>query len=378
MVRIADFEKVYDSRHSLAWQWKKEGRKIFSYVYALMPEELLYAADIIPVQLTESEDGEALRKGKMDMPEFFCSYSLSCAGQGTDGVYGYLDGAIFTDACPMIRTVFEVWEEKCAPPFFRFMLIPNQRHEDSIKFYVAQLNDLKERLEAFTGKKITDASLRNAIQVYNENRRLVDRLYETRKGDPPLVRGSEVYEVMKAGLVMPKEEHNRMLQELLDGIINEEPRAATGRPRLMLWSHVFEECSGRIYPNFVRLTEALGGEVVADELHRGSRYANREILDRPDPMQALAERYVEGVPHSWKYPHTLRIQNILESVERFRVAGIIFFVPKYCQTDWFQQYLIEKACKERNIPTLTVETVAGMPEAPVRTRIEAFLEMLSS
>ena len=64
-------------------------------------------------------------------------------------------------------------------------------------------------------------------------------------------------------------------------------------------------------------------------------------------------------------------------MEKYRVKGIVFFVPKYCQTDWFQQYLIEKTCKEKNIPYLTVETVAAMPEAPIRTRLEAFLEMLT-
>ena len=100
MVNIIDFEKIYQNRHSLAWQWKKEGKKIFGYIYSLMPEEILYAAGIIPVHLTESEDSEDLRKGTVDTPESFCDYSLSIAGQGISGVYNYLDGVIFNDALP--------------------------------------------------------------------------------------------------------------------------------------------------------------------------------------------------------------------------------------------------------------------------------------
>jgi hypothetical protein len=41
-----------------------------------------------------------------------------------------------------------------------------------------------------------------------ENRRLVKKLYATRKADNPPFAGSERYEVMKAGIVMPKEKHN--------------------------------------------------------------------------------------------------------------------------------------------------------------------------
>lgn len=376
MAQIKDFEKVYESRHSLAWQWKKQGKKIFGYLYSLMPEEILHAAGIVPVQLTESEDGESLRKGKVDIPEFFCSYSLSVSGQGLDGVYGYLDGAVFPDACPAMRTVFEVWADKCAPPFFKFMIIPTSKHEGALKFYAAQLKDFKGLIEEFTGNEITEDLLKNAIEVYNENRRLVADLYQTRAADNPPFAGSEIYEVMKAGIVMPKEEHSRMLKELLDGIAELPPREVDDKPRLMVWSHVFEECNGKMFPNFVRLVEDLGGEVVADELHRGSRYSDSLVALDTEPMAALAERYVEGVPHSFKYPVELRIKNIMESVEKYRVQGIVFFVAKYCQTDWFQQYLIEKACKEKNIPCLSIETMADMPEAPVRTRLEAFIEMI--
>ena len=117
MAKIEDFEKIYRNRHSLAWQWKKEGKKIFGYTYSLTPEELLFAADIIPVQLTESEDSEDLRRGKVDTPESFCSFSLSMAGQGISGVYKYLDGVIFNDACSQVKTACEVWVERWMPPF---------------------------------------------------------------------------------------------------------------------------------------------------------------------------------------------------------------------------------------------------------------------
>lgn len=324
MVKIEDFEKIYANRHSLAWQWKKEGRKIFGYVYSLTPEEILYAADIIPVQLTEGEDTEDLRRGKVDIPESFCSFSLSCAGQGASGVYNYLDGVIFTEACSQIKTAFEVWVERCMPSFFEFMMIPDQQDEPSIKFYVASLNRLKKHVEEFTGKPITADALRNAIEVYNENRRLVTRLYEMRLADTPPISGSQVFEVMKAGMVMPKDQHNAMLKDLLEEIPKWEHGIKENGPRIMAWAHIFEECNGKTNPNFIRMIEEFGGNVVYDELYHGSRYYDEEVTVKQDMLKDLAERYVGKVPHPSKYFSKQRIKNLLNALEKYRVEGIVF------------------------------------------------------
>ena len=140
------------------------------------------------------------------------------AGQGISGVYKYLDGVIFNDACSQVKTVCEVWVERWMPPFFEFMMIPDQQDEASIRFYVASLEVLKKCIEKFIGKGITDDAIKNAVEVYNENRRLVKKLYEMRLVDNPPILGSQVFKVMKAGLVMPKDQHNKMLAELLEEI----------------------------------------------------------------------------------------------------------------------------------------------------------------
>ena len=117
MATIDDFTKAYTNRHSLAWKWKKEGKKVFGYLYAITPEELIHAAGIIPVQLTESRMPRIYDRAKL-ICRMFCSFSLSCAGQGMSGVYSYLDGVIFNDSCTQSKTVFEVWEEEVYPPVF--------------------------------------------------------------------------------------------------------------------------------------------------------------------------------------------------------------------------------------------------------------------
>ena len=183
------------------------------------------------------------------------------------------------------------------------MMIPDQQDEASIRFYVASLEVLKKHIEKFIGKGITDDAIKNAVEVYNENRRLVKKLYEMRLVDNPPILGSQVFKVMKAGLVMPKDQHNKMLAELLEEIPEWEPPEKENRPRIMAWSHIFEECSGDVYPDFIRMIEELGGDVVHDEWCQGARYYDAEVVVKPNILEAMAERYVGKVPHSTKYYH---------------------------------------------------------------------------
>jgi benzoyl-CoA reductase subunit C len=378
MVAIADFRNAFYNRHTLARKWKEGGKKVFGYWYAFVPEELMYAADIIPVQLTESEDAEVLRRGKEVLPEFFCNLSISVTGQGLDNVYGYLDGVIFTDSCPQVRAIADVWDMmEVKPPFFYWLTYPSENDDGSRKFFIAELNQLKTRIEEFTGKKITDESLGHAIEVYNENRNLIKKLYALRDRDNPPISGSEVFEVVKASLIMPREEHNKMLKELLDTEIPARPeRDVKDKPRIMAYAYTFEECNTTPFPNFIKMIETLGGEIVCDELTRGPRYFWDPVELKSNPLEDLVDRYLGKVPIAQRVPDTLRTNNILESYEKYRAQGIIFFLSKYCMSYWFQHYLVEKAMKERDIPFISIETLALMPEAPVRTRIEAFIEML--
>ena len=53
---ISRFKEMHDNRHMLAREWKQEGKKTSGYVYSFTPEEILYAAGLLPIQVTESDE----------------------------------------------------------------------------------------------------------------------------------------------------------------------------------------------------------------------------------------------------------------------------------------------------------------------------------
>lgn len=372
MDMVSKFKEAYQRRHQIARDWKKGGKKVFAYFYSAVPEELIYAAGILPVQFTGGEDEQMVFKGKTILPDFLCDYSQSILGQALDGVYDYLDGLVISDACATVRSLMRAWTEHLNTPYYYYLNPPYQPTEEGRAYYTKELTRFRKSMEDFCGKEISEKSLRSAIKVYDQNRRLMKKLYGLREqGDVPLS-GSQVLEVMRAGLIMPKEEHNQMLRQLLQ----ELPR--NGKKRgipLFLSMFIFEYCTTEHF-NLVKMLEEMGGDVVADDFCWGPRYYWEPVGLKAAPMEAILERYLGKVPSGYRYPLQPRMDWLLQQVKKHRVRGAIFVIPKYCHPYLFEYPYIERSLKENGIATLFLESEGAMPREPIRVRLQAFLEML--
>jgi len=172
-------------------------------------------------------------------------------------------------------------------------------------------------------------------------------------------------------MMIPKEEHNKLLQELLSGIERREDLPKEG-VRLLV--------SGSIMDNseLLRLIESVGGSVVADDLCTGSRYFWNLVKEGAEPMMAIAERYLRKIPCPFMYSSEERFKHVREMVKTFNVEGVIIFSLKFCDVHSFDAPLLAEELREKEgLPVLHLEwehSLSGI--AQLRTRIEAFVEML--
>lgn len=81
---------------------------------------------------------------------------------------------------------------------------------------------------------------------------MLRKLYDLRKVDSPPITGAETLDVILAGMVMPKEEYNRALKELLPVLEKREPRNR-GTARLLIVGSELESSE------YIKLIEDLGG-----------------------------------------------------------------------------------------------------------------------
>jgi benzoyl-CoA reductase subunit C len=363
----SEFHEAYRNRHQLAEGWKQAGKRVFGYFCNYTPEEIIHAAGIIPVRIRGATENIDLADAHL--PTYCCSYIRSALDQALKGKYSYLDGTVFPKTCDMTRVLPSIWKRNVRPQYQYSLPIPGKTTDEAVDFLVPELRLFKESLEEYTGQTIADEALRGSIRVYNENRSLVGEVYKLALSDSPPISGSQMFGILLAGLVMPKENHNAMLRKLL-----EDPPAASreadGRMRLMVAGSTFENVE------LLQAIEGCGGDVVIDDLDIGTRYYGSTIDESLEPLRAIAERYLRKVPCPCKHPAEPRIEHMLKLAKDYRVQGVILVNQKYCDSHLYDRPWIESTLKENGLPVLLVDhSDIGWAGGKFKTMVEAFVEM---
>jgi benzoyl-CoA reductase subunit C len=363
-----DFYDAYNKRHELAEGWKQAGKKIIGYFCNYTPEELIYAAGMIPVRIRGSSENIALADAHL--PTFCCSFVRSCLDQALRGRYSYLDGVVFPKTCDMTRCLPSIWKRNMKPSYFRFIAVPGMSSDEAVDFFTKELAFFKESLEDYSGNKIDNETLNKSIKVYNENRSLMQEVNKLALADKPPLTGSEVFAIMLAGLVLPKDEHSAMLRKLLDNLPSTR-KGVNGGVRLMIAGNTFENME------LMQAIEECGGEVVIDDLDIGTRYYWNHIEEGAEPIKALAAGYLRRIPCPCKHPAQPRLENMLKLANEYRVKGVILINQKYCDTHLYDRPWIESNLQQAGFPVLLVEhSDIGWAGGKFKTMVRAFIEML--
>jgi benzoyl-CoA reductase subunit C len=365
------FLEAVENRHEYARAWKaRTGGQVFGYMCTYLPEEILFAAGILPVRILGSHEPSDVVEPHIH--SMYCAFCRDVLAQGLTGRYDYLDGIAMGHTCIHIQQAFSSWQLHVPIPYSYYMFVPAGTQKPQAKaVMVAELEAFQRSLEGWLGQAISDEALDRAIDVFNINRRLLRQLYELRKGDPPAVSGVEAMGAALASMLMDKEEHNR----LLEGVLQELPGRRNGDPlgvRLMLVGGQNDDIE------FVRLVEELGGAVVIDDHCTGSRYFWQEVVPGEKRLLALASRYLDGPPCPTKdlEGDRRRLGHIQELARDYNVQGAIIIQQKFCDPHEIDTPAVQKLLRDRGIPTLFLEFDITIPSGQFRTRIEAFLEMI--
>src|SRR5208337_3593079 len=172
------------------------------------------------------------------------------------------------------------------------------------------------------GNPITDDELRHSIEVYNQNRRLVRDLYAFRAERPWQAPAAEVYLVVRAGLVLPVEEHSMMLRDYLAAARAEE-RPRRDNCRVVLTGVFCEQPP----LNLIKSLELAGCYVVDDDLLLVTRWLTADVATEGDPLQRLALAFLhQSESTAAKYEPDLKEkgQHLVRAVRRSGAEGVIF------------------------------------------------------
>ena len=367
---IEKLKEWYEKRHEYAEKWKsRTGGKVVGYFCTYVPEEILYAAGVLPVRILGSH--EPLDVTEPHIFGMFCPFCRDCLAQGLKGKYDYLDGIMIAQSCLHIRQTFTSWKLHIPIDFSYYLPMPNNvQSRRALPYLTGELKAFKDALEKWTGKDITDEDLDRGIEIMNKSRKLTRELYELRKQANPILSGLEAMYAVVSSQMVDKRDFNEALQEILEKLPQRQVKNDS-KVRLMILGSEDDDTK------FLEMVESLGAIFVVDDHCTGSRYFWNEVTPNQNPLEAIASRYVERVPCPSKdWPERTRMEHIKKLAQDWEVQGAIVIQQKFCDPHELDIPATIESLKQIGIPAQFLEFDVTVPVGQFKTRVEAFLEML--
>ncbi|WP_456486318.1 2-hydroxyacyl-CoA dehydratase subunit D [Candidatus Alkanophaga liquidiphilum] len=383
MIRgLEPFLKAVENPYKTVSEWKERtGKKVIGCYPMWLPRELVHAAGLLPVVVWRSD--EPVTIGHAYVHTFNCGLTRSFVDDAVRGKLDFIDGFIIYRTCLQAQELPFILEQHVRPAYLEYLYLPAIFPGAATKdFLIEELERFKASLEEFTGKEITDEELRRSIELYNENRRMLRRFYEFRRKNLGVLRAREVMAVVWSSMLVPKEEHNTWLRELLLELeerqeeLLKEPRVK-GDLKVVLTGALCQTPQLEI----LDMIEDLGMVVVDDDLYVGSKYfANDVELDgNKRPLEALAEHYLKREPTcptkgDWEMDWTDEIAGM---VKRGGADGVISLLIKFCPPHLCYYPDIKRGLMEAGVPEVMIEVEHEIVSLEgVRTRLQSFAESL--
>ncbi len=374
---IEHFRHITENTHEYAKSLQGKGRLLAGYMCTHVPEEILYAAGIIPVRILSSHESQAMTRSYIH--ETYCSFSHDCAYQGLQQNYDYLDLIAHSSSCIHMAEAFNVWV-RFAGFQEKSYLIPyphiiHTKHAGG--FMVESFGEFKQFIEKFAKKSITDNDIERAIKVYNHTRRLLKRLWEFLRRDNLPIRGPEVATVTLASQVMDKQECNQMIEELIQKLEAEPGKAPSG-VRLMVTGGACDDL--RIFDLLEHLNYSTN--LIFVDSCTAARYFWFEVPeDRPDKLEAIAEGHISRIPCPSKdnVPGTgekKRFRFIQQFIEDFRPDGVVFLHQRFCSPQSMDIVALKPILNNLGIPSTELELDTTVPITQFGTQLEALVEII--
>lgn len=371
-------KEIYEHRDQRVKELKSQGKKILGYYCCYPVLEMMTALDLAPYRILGNPQAPITHADKC-LPTIVCPFVRSSLDLGLKGEYSFLDGFVSCHSCDSFDYVHEIWPSYVNFPFYTYLWVPHNVHKPSLEFFLSCLKSFQNSLEQYAGKKISREGLAQAIHLHNEHRALMRDLYTLRKQEPPLVRGSELQEVIIAAMSLPVQEGSKLLSEIREDIVKRNSDIVP-RPRVLLWGVEIDDSS------FVKLIEEAGANVVMDDTCIGSRHYWSDVELTPDLLEGIAKRYLVDIlcprtfrEHAGNYTADLegRFRYLKDYCEEYKVDGVILQTMRYCDCHAYDAPLISDYLKEAGIPVLYLEHDYFLAAtAPLRNRLQAFVEII--
>jgi len=334
------------------WKTTHPERKILGHFQVYFPEEIAHAAGMLPIKIVGGGNKLEARRADAHLGSFICSIMRSTLELGLSQRLSFLDLMVTHPICDAARHLAGIWARTFPHQPAQILYLPqNPNSKGAIRYLYNEYLRIKKDIEQVTGHCMFEKDLRESIALYNENRRLLRELYDLRRRSPWLVSAAESFAIVKAGTILPKEEHNNFLKEVLS-LLPERNAKPQDKVRVVLIGAFCE-----LPPIEMIETMEEMCYIVDDDLLIGLRWLTADVPVSGNPLWNLAAAYMEL--SAWaptQYDSNKPKERMIDSKIRISHAqGAICAVAKFCEPGVDDQIAFAKHFDRTNLPYILVE-----------------------
>lgn len=335
---------AFDLNFTRAKDWKeeKEGRVLVGYMPIYFPREIIHAAGAMPVGIFGGGDDKQIIKGDAYYQSYICHIPRSIMEIALDKHMDHIDGFIFPSICDVIRNLSGIFKQQKIGKFVKYMDFPqNFLPEIGGVFYQQEMQHVLKYIKELNGVEITTEALNHSIDLYNKNRQMIEQIYDIRQDYPWRMSIEEVYSIVRAGTVMPVEEHNAILEQVCDHI-KEDIGIPQDKIKVIISGAFCEQPS----LGLIRAVEEAGCYVIDDDYMLGSRMILGDIDATTDnPLEAIALAYINQSQFSSSIydVHNPKEYRLAKIVENRGADGVVFAAASFCDPSLLDAPIFQNA-----------------------------------
>ncbi len=345
------------------------GEKVVLTAPVYTPEEIIHAMGAVPMGAWGAD--VALERAKEYFPAFICSIMQSILELGMAGTYQGASAIVIPSLCDSLKCLGQNWKYAVKDiPFIPMTYPQNRANENGIQFAVAGYKRVIRDLEAALGTRFDPKVLAQSNAVYNRHNAVMRRV-DALLAEHPEVTNRQRSAIFKSAFFLRKEEHTALVEQLIDALEQQTPGSA--KLRIMTSGILCDS------PALLDCFDALGMQIVADDVAAESRQYRTDVPERDDPLRALAEKFSRMDHCSVLYDvEKKRGDCLVRTATQRKAQGVLFVMTKFCDPEEFDVVPLRKTCRAAGLPVAQIEVDRQMADfAQVRTLLETLRDTLA-
>ena len=359
---------------------QKKGRKVFGTFCVYVPDEVVIACDGIVTGLCGGSQFW-VPGGEKALPKDLCPLIKASVGarlERTCPFFRIADMFVGETTCDGKKKAYEILAEDV--PMY-VMDVPQMKRDKDITAWKDEIAAFAKEVEKFTGNKLTPENLAAAIKLLNERRHAMSRVFDARKSMTIPISGTDTLLAMQIAFFDDPARCTDKFNALADELEQRNAKGVSvfpaGTKRILITGTPFAVPNWKLH----HIVETSGAAVVCEENCTGTRYFENMVDDSQTTLdgqfQVLSERYMKNNCACFT-PNAGRIDDVIRLAKAYHVDGVINTNLQFCTTYDVEAPALEKAIEEAGFPVLHIQTdYTDNDTEQLRTRIEAFVEMLS-